>query len=46
MHESHGKPKWGVPKSKDMKLPLANFVANETLKGLGTSVNEWIERFM
>jgi hypothetical protein len=29
-----------------MKLQLAKFAAKETYMGLGTGVNEWIERFV
>ena len=46
MYEIDGTPKWGVPRNKDMKLQLAKFAAKETYKGLGTGINEWIERFI
>ncbi len=35
-----------MPKNKDMKLQLAKFTAKETYKGLGTGVNEWVNRFV
>jgi hypothetical protein len=46
LYDQHGNPIWGVPKNKDMKLPLAKFAAKETYKGLGTGVDEWVERFI
>jgi hypothetical protein len=46
MYGIDGTPKWGVPRNKDMKLQLAKFAAKETYKGLGTGINEWIERFI
>ncbi len=45
IYEIDGALKWEVPRNKDMKLQLAKFAAKETYKGLGTGVNEWIERF-
>jgi hypothetical protein len=39
-------PNGGVPKNKDMKLQLAKFSAKEAYKGLGTGINEWIDRFV
>ncbi len=44
MYHPYGEPKWGGSKNKDMKLPLVKFAAKETYKGLGTGVNEWIDR--
>jgi hypothetical protein len=46
MYEADGTPRWGVPKIKDMELQLANFSARETHKGLGTGVNEWVNRYV
>jgi hypothetical protein len=46
MYEADGTPRWGMPKNKDMKLQLAKFSAKETHKGLGTGVNEWVNRFV
>jgi hypothetical protein len=46
LYESDGSPIWGVPKNKGMKLQLAKFSAKETHKGLGTGVNEWVNRFV
>jgi hypothetical protein len=46
MYQADGTPIWGVPKNKYMKLQLAKFSAKETHKGLGTGVNEWINRFV
>jgi hypothetical protein len=46
MYEIDGTPKWKVPRNKDMKLQLAKFETKETYKGLGTGINEWIERFI
>ena len=46
LYEYNGEPKWGVPKNKYMKLPLAKFSAKETYKGLGTGINEWVNRFI
>ncbi len=45
MFDEEGEPIYGVPKNKDMKLPLAKFNAKETYKGLGTGINEWINWF-
>jgi hypothetical protein len=46
MYEYNWDPKWGVPKNKDTNIQLAKFSAKETHKGLGTGVNEWINRFV
>ena len=46
MYEYGGTPVWGVPKMKDTKLQLAKFSGRETYKGLGTGVNEWVNRFV
>jgi hypothetical protein len=46
MYEYNGDPKWGVPMNEDMMFQLAKFSAKETHKGLGTSVNEWVNRFV
>jgi hypothetical protein len=46
LYDQDGNPIWGVPKNKVMKLPLAKFAAKETYKGLGTGVDEWVDRFI
>ena len=46
MYETNGEPIWGTPGNKDMKLQLAKFNAKETYKGLGTGIDDWVERFI
>ena len=46
MYDTYGEPIWGTPGNKDMKLQLAKFNAKETYKGLGTGIDEWVERFI
>jgi hypothetical protein len=36
----------GYTQNKDVKLQLTKFSTKETYKGLGTGINEWIERFV